>query len=251
MNFYTLAAIYSALGGLGLGAFLWGTPGGDSLFDRLYRLLCQHLPSATRGALQSCCGRRAPAALDRLLGCGCCASSPAVQGLYLCVAAGCFGTFVAYVFPRLPTRFVGSVHMYVCFAGFFVCLAVWWKARRSRKWFFCFLFCHSVFCLYGFGLGAAVIYNVIVDKNLQNAVFVDTVKRKKLKASFSTIGQYMLAEESMIVFISLLSLIMSLVLFVFFVRHLSLAGNIAAGEDEKTEEQAQVKPRDKKKAKKS
>merc|ERR1711920_779887 len=71
-------------------------------------------------------------------------------------------------------------------------------------------------------LGTVLIYNVIVEKDLQNAVFVDPVTRQKHKATWTIIGQYLLATEGMIIFVSLLALVMGLVLFGFFLWHLNL-----------------------------
>mmetsp|Transcript_76068 Transcript_76068/g.212589 ORF Transcript_76068/g.212589 Transcript_76068/m.212589 type:complete len:372 (+) Transcript_76068:115-1230(+) len=290
MNFYTITALYAVFGGLGIGIFLWGKPDGNSMFDRLYRLICQQLPAGIKRALEKCCGKRAPAFLDWLWNYVCYTSNPIVQVFYLCVIVGGFLTFVTYGFPHLPNRLVGSVHKYTGFAVFVVCLSVWWKAcstdpgtvtplnvddlckihewddviftnmqcktcdivkpARSKhcglcnvcvarfdhhciwlnncvgvgnhKWFLSFLFWHLVLCLYGFSLGTVLIYNVIVEKDLQNAVFVDPLTRQKHKATWSIIGQYMLASEGMIIFVSLLALVMGLVLFGFFLWHLNL-----------------------------
>jgi len=289
MNFYALTGLY-VFGGLGIGIFLWGKPDGNSIFDRLYQLFCQHLPSAIKKVLEKCCGKRAPAFLDWLWNYVCYTSNPIVQVFYLCVIVGGFLTFAAYGFPHMPNKLVGSVHKYTGSGVFVVCLVVWWKACRTdpgtvtsmnvddlckiyvfddviftsmqcktceivkparskhcglcnvcvakfdhhciwlnncvgvgnHKWFLAFLFWHLVLCLYGFSLGTVLIYNVIAERDLQNAVFVDPVTRQKHKATWTIIGQYMLATESMIIFVSLLALVMGLVLFGFFLWHLNL-----------------------------
>jgi len=290
MNFYTLTALYVVFGGLGISIFLWGKPEGNSMFDRLYQLLCQKLPSAIKRVAEKSCGKRAPDFLDWLWIYVCYTSNPIVQVFYLCVIVGGFLTFAAYGFPHMPNRLVGSVHKYVGSGVFVVCLSVWWKACRTdpgtvtsmnvgdlckiyewddviftnaqcktceivkparskhcglcnvcvarfdhhciwlnncvgvgnHKWFLSFLFWHLVLCLYGFSLGTVLIYNVIAEKDLQNAVFMDPLTRQKHKATWTIIGQYMLAMEGMIIFVSLLALVMGLVLFGFFLWHLNL-----------------------------
>mmetsp|Transcript_62725 Transcript_62725/g.141637 ORF Transcript_62725/g.141637 Transcript_62725/m.141637 type:complete len:392 (-) Transcript_62725:117-1292(-) len=290
MNFYVVTAFYLVVGGLGVGIFLWGKPDGNSLFDRLYRIVCVHFPSALKKLLERCCGKRAPAFLDWLWNYLCYRSNPVVQIFYLAVVVGGFTTYVAHGFPHLPNRFVGSFHKYTGLSVFCSCLGVWWRAcstdpgtvtqdnvddlievykwdqqiftsavcktcdtqkpARSKhcslcnicvakfdhhciwinncvgvgnhKWFLWFLFMHLVLCFYGAGLGTVILYDVILQKDLLNAVFVDPVTREKHKASYLIIAQYMLATEGLLIFVSVLCAIMGLVLFGFYLWHLSL-----------------------------
>mmetsp|Transcript_68615 Transcript_68615/g.193579 ORF Transcript_68615/g.193579 Transcript_68615/m.193579 type:complete len:383 (-) Transcript_68615:103-1251(-) len=290
MNFYIITSIYVVGGGLGVGIFLWGKPDGNSLFDRLYRLVCLHVPWALKQALGKCCGRRGPAALDAAWNYVCYTSNPLVQIFYILVVVGGFLTFVGYGYPHLPNRMAGAYHKYTGLCVFGTCLLVWWRAcatdpgsinhhnvdelcqvyewdnlifvnqqcktcdiakpARSKhcslcntcvarfdhhciwlnncvgvgnhKWFLAFLFWHLVLCFYGFGLGSTIIYDLIVQKNLLKAVFVDPVTRERHPATYVIIGQYMLATEGMLIFVTLLSCIMGLVLFGFFLWHLNL-----------------------------
>mmetsp|Transcript_57927 Transcript_57927/g.186038 ORF Transcript_57927/g.186038 Transcript_57927/m.186038 type:complete len:377 (+) Transcript_57927:134-1264(+) len=290
MNFYALTACYLCIGGLGVGIFLWGKPEGNSLFDRLYRLICVHFPWALKKVLENCCGKRAPAALDWLWTYICYRSNPIVQVFYLCVIVGGFLTFVLHGFPHIPNRYVGSFHKYTGFGVFSICLAVWWKASsanpgtvtplnvdelceiykwdeqiftaaqcktcevtkpaRSKhcslcnscvarfdhhciwinncvgvgnhRWFLGFLFWHVVLCFYGFGMGSIIIYDIVMQKDLLHAVFVDPLTRQKHPASFVIVCQYLLGTEGMVVFVTVLAAIMGLVLCGFFMWHLNL-----------------------------
>jgi len=92
----------------------------------------------------------------------------------------------------------------------------------NHKWFLLFLFWHLVLCFYGTGLGMAISFEIIMKKDLLQAVFVDPVTREKYKATYLIIAQYMLATEGMLVFVAVLCLIMGLVLGGFFLWHLNL-----------------------------
>mmetsp|Transcript_100148 Transcript_100148/g.312023 ORF Transcript_100148/g.312023 Transcript_100148/m.312023 type:complete len:378 (+) Transcript_100148:96-1229(+) len=290
MNFYAITAFYLVVGGLGVGIFLWGKPDGNSLFDRLYRFICVHLPWFLKKALEKCCGKRAPAALDWLWNYICYRSNPIVQIFYLCVVVGGFLTFVAHGFPYMPNRLVGSFHKYVGFGVFTACLTVWWRAcstdpgtvtplnvdelceiypwdeqiftsaqcktcevkkpARSKhcslcnicvakfdhhciwinncvgvgnhKYFLMFLFFHLVLCFYGMGMGTTILYDIVTQKDLFNAVFVDPQTKQKHKASYLIVVQYLLATEGMLIFVSVLAAVMGLVLCGFFLWHLNL-----------------------------
>mmetsp|Transcript_86110 Transcript_86110/g.278638 ORF Transcript_86110/g.278638 Transcript_86110/m.278638 type:complete len:379 (-) Transcript_86110:89-1225(-) len=290
MNFYAVIACYVCVGGLGVGIFLWGKPNGNSLFDRLYRLVCVHCPWALKKVLEKCCGKRAPAALDWLWTYLCYRSNPTVQIFYLCVVVGGFLTFVTHGFPHLPNKYVGSFHKYTGFGVFTACLTVWWRAcstdpgvvtplnvddicqifkwdneifnpsecktcgltkpARSKhcslcnvcvarfdhhciwinncvgignhRWFLWFLFWHLVLCFYGAGMGTIIIYDVVKQKDLFNAVFVDPVTKNKRQATYMIICQYLLATEGMVIFVSVLAAIMGLVLCGFYMWHLNL-----------------------------
>mmetsp|Transcript_23248 Transcript_23248/g.66076 ORF Transcript_23248/g.66076 Transcript_23248/m.66076 type:complete len:382 (-) Transcript_23248:118-1263(-) len=290
MNFYVITACYLTAGGLGVGIFLWGKPDGNSLFDRLYRLICLHLPWALKKALEKCCGKRAPAALDWLWNYLCYRSNPIVQIFYLCVVVGGFLTFVAHGFPYIPNRLVGAFHKYLGFGVFSSCVYVWWRActtdpgtvtplnvdelceiyewddqifsnsqcktcdlakpARSKhcslcnvcvakfdhhciwinncvgvgnhRYFLMFLFWHLVLCFYGVGMGTTILYDITTQKDLFNAVFVDPATKQKHKASYMIVLQYLLATEGMLIFVSVLSAVMGLVLCGFFLWHLNL-----------------------------
>mmetsp|Transcript_73470 Transcript_73470/g.192680 ORF Transcript_73470/g.192680 Transcript_73470/m.192680 type:complete len:390 (-) Transcript_73470:47-1216(-) len=128
MNFYLITGLYLTIGGLGVGIFLWGKPDGNSLFDRLYRLVCRQCPWALKKALEKCCGPRAPAALDAAWNYVCFKSNPIVQVFYLLVVVGGYLVFVAYGYPHIPSNDLSAVHKYVGFGMFASCLFVWWRA---------------------------------------------------------------------------------------------------------------------------
>jgi palmitoyltransferase len=290
MNFYAVTALYVTIGGLGVGIFLWGKPEGNSLFDRLYQLVCVWAPRALKKALGKCFGPRAPAFLDWLWNYLCYTSNPLIQIFYLCIVVGGFMTFVTHGFPHLPNRFIGSIHKYTGFSVYVTCLTTWWKASSSdpgtvtsanvdylstfyewdeqiftnsecktcdlakparskhcslcnvcvakfdhhciwinncvgvnnHKWFLGFLYAHCVLCFYGLGVGTTIAWDLIVQRDLFNAVFVDPTTREKHKATYIIIAQYMLATEGMLIFVTLLCCVMGFVLFGFFLWHLNL-----------------------------
>ncbi|CAK9044816.1 Probable protein S-acyltransferase 17 (Probable palmitoyltransferase At3g04970) (Zinc finger DHHC domain-containing protein At3g04970) [Durusdinium trenchii] len=111
-----------------VGVFLWGKEHGNSIFDRLYRIFCMHVPRLLKKALEKCFGKRAPACLDAAWVYVCYTSNPLVQLFYLLVVVGSYATFVAYSHPHLPNRFISSIHKYIGFGIFSLCLAVWWRA---------------------------------------------------------------------------------------------------------------------------
>jgi hypothetical protein len=71
-------------------------------------------------------------------------------------------------------------------------------------------------------MGTTIAYDVILRKDLFNAVFVDPMTKQKHKASWLIICQYMLATEGMLIFVTILAAIMGLVLFGFYLWHLNL-----------------------------
>ena len=48
--FYLTIAGYIVVGGAGVGVFLYGKEHGNSIFDRLYRIFCMHLPRVLKKA---------------------------------------------------------------------------------------------------------------------------------------------------------------------------------------------------------
>lgn len=290
MNFYLITAFYVAVGGLGIGIFLWGKADGNSGFDRMYRLVCMRCPRLLKKALEKCCGKRAPAALDAAWDYVCYQSNPMVQVFYLAVVVGGYLTFVASGYTHIPNRMLGYQHKFVGFFIFSMCLVVWWKAcstdpgivtsknvdglieiypwdnqifastrctscdlvkpARSKhcslckvcvakfdhhciwinncvgvgnhKWFLMFLFWHLLICLYGCALGTTIAYELIMQKDLLRAVFIDPITKERHKATYMVVAQYMLATEGMLVFVGVLSCVMGAVLFGFFLWHLNL-----------------------------
>mmetsp|Transcript_155717 Transcript_155717/g.269904 ORF Transcript_155717/g.269904 Transcript_155717/m.269904 type:complete len:364 (-) Transcript_155717:55-1146(-) len=290
MNFIVITLLYVVVGGLGVGIFLWGKPDGNSMFDRLYRIVCMHFPQYLKKALEKCFGKRAPAFLDWLWNYICYTSNPMVQVFYLLVVVGGFVAFVANGFPNIPSRLISSFHRYTGFAVFGICITNWWRACSSdpgtvtpanvqqlceifewdeqlfseqtcrtcntakparskhcglcgvcvvrfdhhciwinncvglgnHKWFLGFLFWHQVLCIYGVFLGMTICYEHILEKDLFRAVFVDPVTKERHQATYMIILQYMLATEGMLIFLSILSGVMGLVLCGFFLWHLNL-----------------------------
>jgi len=92
----------------------------------------------------------------------------------------------------------------------------------NHKWFLIFLFWHLVICFYGCGLGTTIAYDIILQKDLFHAVFVDPTTREQKHATYLIVAQYMLATEGMVVFVTVLCCIMGLVLLGFFLWHLNL-----------------------------
>lgn len=290
MNLILVTLLYVTVGGLGVGIFLWGKPDGNSLFDRLYRVVCIHGPRLLKKALEKCFGKRGPAALDAAWVYVCYTSNPIVQIFYLLVLFGGYLTFVMFAYPHVPNRFASGYHKYTGFGVFCTCIYVWWRACKAdpgaitgdnvgsicelydwdeqifapadcttckqtkparskhcslcdvcvarfdhhciwlnncvgignHKWFLAFLFWHSTLCLYGMGLGTVILYDIIIQKDLMNAVFIDPQTRERHPASKMIIVQYMLATEGMVVFVIILAAIMGIVLAGFFMWHLNL-----------------------------
>lgn len=92
----------------------------------------------------------------------------------------------------------------------------------NHKYFLGFLFSHLVLCFYGCGMGSTILYEIVVQKDLFSAVFVDPVTRERHQATYLVVFQYMLATEGMVLFVSVLCCVMGLVLCGFFLWHLNL-----------------------------
>lgn len=92
----------------------------------------------------------------------------------------------------------------------------------NHKWFLGFLFWHLVLCLYGCGLGTTIAYEIIRERNLFNAVFVDPVTREKHQATYAMIIQYIFATEGMLIFVITIGGIFGVLLCGFFLWHLNL-----------------------------
>lgn len=290
MNFWAISGLYLGIAGIGVGIFLWGKPDGNSLFDRLYRIVCVHCPQLLKKGVEKVFGKRASNFLDAAWVYVCYTSNPIVQVFYLLVVVGGYLAFCFYGYRHLPNRFAGGWHKYSGTAVFTACLSVWWKACRTdpgmvtdenadahcelfewdnqifasgecstcqlikparskhcslcnmcvtrfdhhciwlnncvglgnHKYFLGFLFWHLVLCFYGAGVGSLVAYDIVVQKDLFNAVFVDPNSKERHKASYMIVVQYMLATEGMIIFVTALCLVMGLVLCGFFMWHLNL-----------------------------
>jgi len=290
MNFWVVSGCYLGIAFLGIGIFIWGKPEGNSLFDRLYQIVCQQAPRLLKQGLDKVFGKRAGKFLDWLWVYICYTSNPIVQIFYLLVVVGGYLCFAYFGYPHVPNRYAGGWHKYSGFCVFMACVSVWWKACRTdpgmitdenvdelcqifewdkqiffegecptcqlkkparskhcslcnccvarfdhhciwlnncvgagnHKWFLGFLFWHLVLCFYGAGLGSVIAFDLVMQKDLFNAVFVDPVTKERHKASYMIIMQYMLATEGMVLFVTALCLIMGLVLCGFFMWHLNL-----------------------------
>jgi len=127
-RFILITGCYVALAGVGVGIFLYGKADGNSIFDRLYRMICMWLPRMLKKLLEKCLGKRAPAALDWLWNYLCYTSNPLVQVFYLVIVVGGFIVFVSAGFPHIPSRLISGWHRYTGLAVFLTCITVWWKA---------------------------------------------------------------------------------------------------------------------------
>jgi len=92
----------------------------------------------------------------------------------------------------------------------------------NHKYFLGFLFMHLVLCLYGCSMGTTIVYDVVLQKDLFRAVFVDPQTGQRHKASYMIILQYLLASEGTLIFVTILAGVMGVVLFGFFLWHLNL-----------------------------
>lgn len=92
----------------------------------------------------------------------------------------------------------------------------------NHKYFLGFLFVNLVLCSYGAVLGGMIIWGIMEEKNIFNAVFVDPDTKEKFEATYVIIFQYMLATEGMILAVSALCATMSVVLGGFYLWHLNL-----------------------------
>lgn len=127
-HFFCITGGFCATVALGVGIFLWGKPNGNSLFDRLYVLVCMRFPALIKRVLERCFGPRAPAALDATWEYVCFTSNPFVQVFYLCVVVGGYITFVLHGYPHLPNQHIGRIHKYIGYGVFTSCLGAWWRA---------------------------------------------------------------------------------------------------------------------------
>lgn len=131
MNFILITAGYVSVAALGMGIFLWGKPDGNSMFDRLYQIVCISLPRLLKKALEKCCGKRAPAFLDWLWNYICFTSNPIVQVFYILVVVGGYITYVSNGYPHMPSRLISGWHRYTGLGVFITCVSVWWKASSA------------------------------------------------------------------------------------------------------------------------
>lgn len=128
MQLLYILCIYGVVGVTAVGVFLWGKPEGNSIFDRLYRLFCQHLPHYVKLFLGKLCGQRAPDALDWCWNYVCFTSNPIIQVFYFCIIVGGYAAFVIYGYPFIPGAHLAAYHKYFGFVVFAMCLLVWVKA---------------------------------------------------------------------------------------------------------------------------
>jgi len=131
MNFIYITALYVIVGGVAVGIFLWGKPDGNSLFDRLYRVVCVYLPHGLKWSLEKCFGKRASRALDAIWTYLCYTNNPLVQIFYLCVVVGGFICFVLSGFPHIPNSLLPAYHKFTGSGVFVACVTVWWRACSS------------------------------------------------------------------------------------------------------------------------
>eukprot|EP00933_Yihiella_yeosuensis_P046063 TRINITY_DN41531_c0_g1_i1.p1 TRINITY_DN41531_c0_g1~~TRINITY_DN41531_c0_g1_i1.p1 ORF type:complete len:383 (+),score=40.72 TRINITY_DN41531_c0_g1_i1:52-1200(+) len=92
----------------------------------------------------------------------------------------------------------------------------------NHKYFLGFLFAHLTICFYGLAIGTTILMQIIAEKDLFNATFINPQTKERHKATYVVIFQYMLATEGMVLFVSVVCLVMGLVLFGFFLWHLNL-----------------------------
>eukprot|EP00928_Gymnodinium_smaydae_P066222 TRINITY_DN49261_c0_g1_i1.p1 TRINITY_DN49261_c0_g1~~TRINITY_DN49261_c0_g1_i1.p1 ORF type:complete len:382 (+),score=44.97 TRINITY_DN49261_c0_g1_i1:174-1319(+) len=131
MNFWIISGLYLGAAGLGVGMMLYGKPSGNSMFDRLYQVICMWLPRTLKRVMLRCCGKRAPEYLDRIWTYLCYTCNPLVQLFYLLIVGGGYIVFVYYGYPHLPNKYVGAEHKYAGFLVFLCCISTWWKACRT------------------------------------------------------------------------------------------------------------------------
>lgn len=131
MEFILITVGYVLVVGLGVGVFLWGKPDGNSLFDRIYRFACVHLPRLLKKFLEKSLGKKAPAAVDRYWNYICYTNNPIVQIFYLMVVVGGYIVFVASGYPHIPSKLISSWHRYTGLGVFLSCITCWWKACSS------------------------------------------------------------------------------------------------------------------------
>lgn len=132
MNPFWIILSCIALGGLGVSVFLWGKLRGTSLFDRLYSVFFVYFPQLVKAALEKCCGKRAPAALDDGWQYVFFTRNPIVQVAYIFLFVGGFLSFVYVGFPYIPSKHLGWYHKWGGYTIFTVAFVVWFKARSTN-----------------------------------------------------------------------------------------------------------------------
>ncbi|CEM29650.1 unnamed protein product [Vitrella brassicaformis CCMP3155] len=101
----------------------------------------------------------------------------------------------------------------------------------NHRWFIYFLLTHAFLCVYGSLVGVLILLGQIIERQLFQAVYVDAVTGERFSASYSIVFQYMLANNAILMFVTLLCIIMSAVLVAFTAYHLFLvAANVTTNE---------------------
>mmetsp|Transcript_37698 Transcript_37698/g.62096 ORF Transcript_37698/g.62096 Transcript_37698/m.62096 type:complete len:406 (+) Transcript_37698:55-1272(+) len=106
--------------------------------------------------------------------------------------------------------------------------------EQNYAYFLAFLLIHSFSLIYGAVMMALLLYDTVIDKDLLNARFLNTVTREVENASLGMIMKYLLFHEGKIAALLLLCAVMGLVLLGFFGYHLTLVlRNVTTNEGHK------------------
>lgn len=116
---------------MGTGIFLWGKPDGNSIFDKLYRLVWFHFPNGLKWIARKIIGEYGPKALDEGWEYVCFTSNPIVQAFYILIIIPGYMIFVVHGYKHIPNPYLREYHKNLGFLNFLVCLFVWVKASFS------------------------------------------------------------------------------------------------------------------------
>eukprot|EP00397_Hematodinium_sp_SG-2012_P019859 GEMP01020430.1.p1 GENE.GEMP01020430.1~~GEMP01020430.1.p1 ORF type:complete len:443 (+),score=69.60 GEMP01020430.1:169-1497(+) len=92
----------------------------------------------------------------------------------------------------------------------------------NHRLFLGFLMSNCMLTAYGATLCLLIVLGIMEEKKLTEATFFDPKTKEKFKATWSILLYYMVANESVIMFVAILCAVMSVVLFGFFMWHLHL-----------------------------
>lgn len=80
----------------------------NSIFDRVYRLVCVHLPNGIKSVARLLCGERGPRALDATWEYIAWSNNPLVQMFYIAVVTFAYCAYTIYLYPFMPNTYLAG-----------------------------------------------------------------------------------------------------------------------------------------------
>merc|ERR1719158_1545794 len=92
----------------------------------------------------------------------------------------------------------------------------------NHRLFLGFLLSNCMLTAYGATLGGLILAHIVISTNLHKATFIHQITKEKYEPTFMTILHFLVGNENILVFVTVLCAVMSIVLLVFFFWHLNL-----------------------------